>query len=566
MSTSNGSAQVTRERDSLRRFIRIRMPAMVVIDRHSHPVTDWSLGGLAIEDVDRPLTAGDCLKAELVVPFGDFNFTTDVVLEVVRVDTGARRIGCRFVDLRAEQMPFLRYVVESHLAGRAPTADGLVGTSASQRPPTGAQLTPGAGPPAQTRARRLMRSLVRATVLVVLGAALAALVAALVYTHVLTVEAETAAVVGEAVEVRAPADGAITGPRLKPGARVKSGDILFAVRSDAVVHELDAAVADVALEERKLATLLEALGERERVFAGYQVVADADVRKADAERERSQTALALAHRRLERMTELFRRSLVAAQDLDNERNAVAAVAVAEMEHRRAESTLVQATSNARMAAEGHLLSGARVDGLEPGEIRRQIAVARKTVDVARARAKGLRQLLDRQTQATVRSPCDCVVHAAAASPGEWVAKAQPVYTLERTAESGIVIEALVDQETASAIPIGARADIALADRADLVRGVVVAVNRTSADVKRAGLALPPAAGEQRARVLVAPIAALRDVPAGLPVRVKFAVRAWLPFWGARAWSARDTNTRIATDGTTPSPNALPRMAKGGLPR
>src|SRR5439155_3387394 len=99
---------------------------------------------------------------------------------------------------------------------------------------------------------------------------------ALVYGYLFTVEAFTAAVVANSLDVRAPADGPLAGARLVPGRRVRAGATLFSVRSEAIAAELNNARADLRKEEVNLQSLRQALAERRGFFAEYRVAADAD--------------------------------------------------------------------------------------------------------------------------------------------------------------------------------------------------------------------------------------------------------------------------------------------------
>ena len=505
---------VTHEPDSGRRHIRIKMPIDVVIDGATYRAADWSLSGIKVEDIETGLAPGDVFAAELAVPFPGFRFSTAVSCELVYNDRERRCIGCRFVDLGEHQVELLRYLVDAYLSGRVATVDGLFRVAGGDA--GGRRRGGGADPlelPLGQRIRRAVGLSVRYGLLLALGAGLVLAAGTAIHTRLLTVDAQYAAVAAPTIEMRAPAAGNVVGARLVPGARVAAGSTLFEVRNTALAGELAVARAGLRREEAALAVLRQKLGDRKAFFAEYMLLAEAALTKATAERQRARKALDIARRISERAAALRRKGAVAEQEAEE---AQVTEARAELEFRVAQAAFAEAQSNLRLAREGYFFTGTRVEGGEPGDIERAIKLAERTVATARERVRALES---RITETVVRSPCDCVVHAALVDPGEWIEGGYVAYVLrEERAET--VIEALVMQERADELEIGAIADVKLADRDAFIRATVVDVNRGQQYQRRAGLPEPYRTSTDYAVVLLAPEMPLDGVAIGLPAKVR----------------------------------------------
>lgn len=520
MSTDGGRIHVVREADGL-----ATLPARAVIGGQTHPIADWFADGMVVEAGGADWVVGQRVSAHLVLPFSATSLSTELVCEVAHLTAG--RVGLRFLGVGAEQVDLLRQVAEAHRSGRVPSANGFL-AEAPPRVATGTDRgTADPGPlPWRKALPPTLHRLLRYGVLLVLGAAFLALASAVVYKYFFTVDTVIAAVVATSFDIRAPLDGRVGGSALRPGRRLQTGDFIFTVRSDSLEHDLTAAGAELEKEDARLVALHQTLRERQAFFAEYLRSAAAEHRKVEAETQRAKVALDLAEQRHARLRELHARQLVSTQDLED---GIQATALAQMEYRRARAALLQADSNTRMARQGHYYSGSRLEGGEPREIEREIKLAEASVGIARARVQALSAQIE---GSTVRAPCDCVVHAVGAQPGEWVTKGHLVYRLHHTDVPGLLLEALVLQEVASAISIGATADILLADRDQVLSGRVVEINRTGPREKRTGLPVPPAESERYAAVLIALPKEVPDAAVGLPARVTFRLRRPLPLLGS----------------------------------
>ena len=142
--------------------------------------------------------------------------------------------------------------------------------------------------------------------------------------------------------------------------------------------------------------------------------------------------------------------------------------------------------------------------------------AEAAVEAASAYADAL---FNQDLQMAVRSPCSCLVTSVSASDDLWVRRGHPL--IELTDPDDIMVEALVPSDRANKLRVGARANIALADRPDALSGWIVSVDHVPAPVPRAGLPAAVRGRDDVASVLIVPDNPLRGVNVGLPAQVSF---------------------------------------------
>ncbi len=504
------------EPNSGRRHIRIKMPIDVTIDGATYQAADWSLGGIKVADIDTDRATGDTFAAELAVPFPGFRFAVPVTCEVAYSDRERRIIGCKFIDLAEDQLALLRYLVDAFVSGRVASVDAMfhvVSGGARGRRKERAGDHPLDVPLGQRLAHAARRT-VQVGALLAVGGVFLAVVAGALHARLFTVEASVAAVSAPTIDMRAPAAGNLLGPGLRAGAGVASGAVLFEVRNVEHEGELEVARATLRRHQGTLDGLRQQLAERQVFFAEYQVLAAAAVEKAEAELERAAKSYEIAQRLARRA--VARRDLSAATaraaDL-----ALIAEAKAAFDLRVAVAALTEARSNDRMAREEYFYTGTRVEGGEPAEIGRRIALAERTVATAEATVAAL---VGRQRAIVTRSPCDCIVHAVLARPGEWLKPGHLVYVLRTADDSKTLIEALVSQERADELEIGGHADVKLADHEEFLAGTVVSINRGQRHEPRTGLPAGSRRSAESAIVLIAPDTPLDGVDIGLPAKVR----------------------------------------------
>ncbi|TCK06336.1 HlyD family efflux transporter periplasmic adaptor subunit [Phorcysia thermohydrogeniphila] len=121
-----GGSKVKFKAEPTRHFPRYKIPAFVEVDGKKYRLKDWSIGGCAIFDLPEEYLEKKWAVGNFVIPFDTFDAVIkDVKFEFLRKNPDGT-IGCRFANLRPDQISLLQDVIEAFLEGVIVTLDGLI--------------------------------------------------------------------------------------------------------------------------------------------------------------------------------------------------------------------------------------------------------------------------------------------------------------------------------------------------------------------------------------------------------------------------------------------------------
>ena len=130
MSTSN---EIVHEAEVQRQFVRLQVPATIIIGQHSEPAHDWSVNGFSVDiTADAPAVATR-QTGKLTFDFDDFQFDVPFEAEVrhaTEIEKNGRkytRVGCQFTNMATRQRDLLRYVSSAYLQGELVTTGDILG-------------------------------------------------------------------------------------------------------------------------------------------------------------------------------------------------------------------------------------------------------------------------------------------------------------------------------------------------------------------------------------------------------------------------------------------------------
>ena len=118
--------RIKHKAEPTRHYPRYKIPAYIEIDGKRYKLNDWSIGGCAIaglpdEYLERKWTVGN-----FVVPFDTF----ETIIKDVKLEFLHRRpdgsVGCRFTELRPEQLSLMQDIIEAYLEGSIVTVDEFI--------------------------------------------------------------------------------------------------------------------------------------------------------------------------------------------------------------------------------------------------------------------------------------------------------------------------------------------------------------------------------------------------------------------------------------------------------
>ena len=477
---------------------RAMVPFKARFDNQWHRVNDIGLGGFAIKHSEPMQVTILPNIAELSLFVNDVTVAITVPIREVQNDAPGIR-SFEFLSLTRHQAALLNRVVEDFLARQVTVIDNLIAKS------------PGAAPAALrvNRGSAIRRPFPWMEVGLGMAAAALSLLAA---APIFSIQSEVAAVAINGALLRAPVTGVLEGPVYAVGSMVSKGDELFRVRTPGSAVQAAAAAAEQERSGRRL--IEQQLQSREVTDLADHLVAVSRAKRASirAKLAAIDSQIESANALLARTQALAGQGLVSQAQTDSQK-----IALNGYRRSRAEAAaeLIATESELRLAGSGSL----RTDLPSSGQTRE---LMRARVDAAAAAVAATDRRLSAVADSTrIVSPCDCIVQAVMASPGDVVAAGALVQAL-RPRNTAPAVDALIPSDRVHELRAGAFAIISLPDR--WIRGRLQSISYLGASSTRLGL--PQKAdlaqsgnGERVATAIVVPDEKLDAALVGSPVRV-----------------------------------------------
>lgn len=204
-------AQVSHESETQRQYPRLALPARAVVNGKRYEVTNLSTGGIAIKIPEGSFARGAAVAIELQLSFGTFSFNLPLEAEVVHYNAEDKALGCRFVNLKPEQVSFLSHAVKSYISGEIVTSGNILNVAQRNN------FTKARAATNKNVARTgFWRQLPGLLAVLVIGLLITTLIAENLYNSVFVVKAGDAVVSGPVITVKAAATG-VYRSKLDPG-------------------------------------------------------------------------------------------------------------------------------------------------------------------------------------------------------------------------------------------------------------------------------------------------------------------------------------------------------------
>lgn len=212
------------EAKTQRQHVRVRIPLEAEIDGRYFVVRDWSVGGVAFEDLEPPRHVGERFTATLFFPIDAMEFSLRLVCEVRHANPGSGITGCAFTDLDRSQLSLLQYLVGAYLSGEMVRQDDIMTVLSrdnftrerKQKTASGGQL-------------RKIRRWITVAALCAIGVGLVAYVAAAIYQRMYVSQFDGFVAAANTAYVRAPVDGLVADLSLQPLQQIAKGDTVGSV-------------------------------------------------------------------------------------------------------------------------------------------------------------------------------------------------------------------------------------------------------------------------------------------------------------------------------------------------
>ena len=403
------AVKVRRERPDQRRHHRVTAPLFVAFGGHRIKASDWSLGGLRVDDFpgDVP-AAGAEVALHLTLPFQGFDVTFNVTAAVVRSDRAQGMFAVRFEEIGERERELMTHFLDELVRGSMSDVEDTI-----QRidvPVTPASLKPDVNPLQQVPVRRWpAKAIVMSAIYGVLGLVIFGYAALLGYSNFFRMEVQTAVISAPVDTVAAQADGHVKWHGIKPGDSVKAGDVIVTLVDSALQREID--LAEIAVQEKKarLSTLKQKhLDELEKI-RGYAAVEMKNIRQTRLELDSLAERLLLAERNEARLTTLHGKGFTTDTKLEEAAKQVITLRK-DLEVRRIELAarleLSEQNVGKRMYTGNETIGSGDLNQGKSAEVEAEIRLAEHEIILAQQRYISNLAYRDRQS---VRAPFDGTV-------------------------------------------------------------------------------------------------------------------------------------------------------------
>lgn len=461
--------KIARERPSQRLHHRVVAPIYVEIGGAVCPATDWSLGGLRIDDYQGELPSpGDCLDCSLSLPFQGFSVSFEARTEVVRCDPATNSFAASFQSIGEREKGLMAHFIDGLVRGSmVPLQDTIQRIDV---PVTPVPTTPDPNPSNQIPLRRWpIKTIVISLTYIILGVLIFGYLVLAGYFALFRLEVDSAVVVSERQAMTSPARGRIIELLGLEGAVVEEGAVL-AVLTD---HDLAKRKSEAQSRLRDaLAAHEEALNllaEEEKRAEGYQLIGDNNIAQAKVQIEMLAVQHATLVNRVTRLQHVFDKGWATRERLERAELALAEVASTLMRKRIHMQEMERLRS---LGAGRRLYDGARFVG-ELAAL--EAATIRSAADVDSVRVL-LREIEGQEAELAVVAPWRARVMSFERKLGDNVRIGENILVIERLGQSKIA--AYLSQEEVATIREGDRARVYFPSRDSWRDARVSVVDRT----------------------------------------------------------------------------------------
>ncbi len=521
------AVKIKRERPDQRRHHRVTAPLFVRVDGHQLRATDWSLGGLRLENYPGELPgAGAELQIQLTLPFQGFDVSFDVKAEVVRVGRDSKTVAVRFTEIGERERELMQHFIEELVRGSMSDVEDTI-----QRidvPVTPAKLEPDAKYlPANLPVRRWpVKTAVMTGVYGLAGLVIFGYASLLGYSNFYRMEIQTAVISAPVETVAAQADGQVAWTGVKPGDEVKTGQVVVTLVDNQLEREIELADIAVLEQKAKLAYLKRRHADELDKARGFATVELKNVQQSKVELDGLQQQYTLAEQQYARVKGLADKGFATATKVDEAQKQVIGLK-AQLESRR-----IELSSQIELADQNfgkRLFNGRDIVG-QANELEEQVHLAENEIKLAEKRAQSYVKVRQR---AEITSPFDGTVLDLPRIDKGAVRKGDTIAIIEQRTSRHVT--AFLNQDEVLKVGLGDEALLFVPALGETLKGRVREIDRTSGFMREQSERQNPGYGwrgahDRSAKIVIdfedpSKIDDVERYRAGLPVVVVFEQRS-----------------------------------------
>jgi multidrug resistance efflux pump len=463
------SVKVVRERSDQRRHHRVTAPLFVEFDGHRIKATDWSLGGLRIDDFPGALPGlGATINLYLSIPFQGFDVRFDCDAEVVRRIEASKTFAVKYSRIGERELGLMEHFIDELIRGSMVDVKETI-----QRidvPVTPASTKPDVNPLSKIPISRWpTRTIAFAAMYLTIGLFVFGYAGVIAYTNFVRMEVDSAVIASPIEAVRAQVNGRIIHGKYRQGDHVPKGALLLGVVDNELERQIDLATIDIKDKAAQLSAQERLLVEEMSRIDAFAKVEGKNVEQIGLEVQSLEAQAKAAQALHGRLNHLYKQGFTTATLVENaEKQMISAQKLAQAKRVELQTRQSLAAYNA-----GERLYNGQTFYGDRAKTEAQTFLAREHVAIAE---KKLQALLDHRDRLAIYAPYAGVLQELP----------RPDNSMVRTGDTLAVIEnpkareiwAFLRQDEVLSVGLGDEVKIYLPGLSELRKARVVRIDRT----------------------------------------------------------------------------------------
>jgi len=464
--------KIVRERPCQRRHHRVVAPLFVEFQGVVHRATDWSLGGLRLDQFSGDLPSVDSeVSLTLSLPFQGFEVVYPVRARVVRIVEETSTFAVEFTELGERESNLMEHFIESLIRGSMMPVEDTI-----QRidvPVTPVSTQPDANPANQMPVRRWpVKTIVMTGLYMTLGLFIISYVGLMIYANYFRLEVETAVVTIPMETSVTHVDGMVLKVEAKENDAVYAGQPLVWIEDPRLERDITVVEAEVERRRADHEQAKRAMVAARSQISEYKRIDENEIKASKFEIEALITRREAALASRTRLGKLLKQGYTTRSQFEE----------VDAKYQEVNAELKQQRVKLKELVELGELSGTRyyngdrfVTDLE--ELQSRVVFAEEQLYVAEQK---LINLSSHRDKLVILAPYDGILRTILKQPGSGVVKGDGLLVFEKKSES--VIQAFLNQEEILQVGMGDEALVYLPALNRRVTVTVVKIDRTSAFV------------------------------------------------------------------------------------
>ncbi len=521
------SLSVEYERPCDRLHYPVTAPLFVTFRDQRYRASEWSLEGLRIDNVKKPLPAiGEEIEAGFTLPFDGFDISYRAKITILRHTEDGAGIVARFVDLGEREERLMTYFITELLRGSMSSFKDMIQridvpvTPVSIEPDAKVQLTQ---KPQKGWRSWLRKSYVMPVLYGIMGLVVFGYTAMVAYANIFKMVVESAVVGGRVEVMRSQADGRLVYDGITEGQRVPEGQVIARIEDPDLDQKIQSAAIAIRKKEAELAyleTLYQSENRRMAEYARLQKGKTSTWKKRIAGLEKQ---VRYAKKRYLRLKHLHKKKLVTWKRLDEAKEKLLRL---EKDLSQAREELLVLKNFQQRNKEKQFYNGRELIG-NVSKLKAQIALLQRQINLVREEH---RLLLKQRDQRVIKAPFHGLIVELPRFSNSGVQRGDVVAILEPAGR--LQVTAYLTQEEILKVALGDRATVYIPALDRSVPAKIVTVNRRYGFVDAAQSRYTWRASDERNAQVILEITAkqedIKDIKAGLPAVVIFSDRGKQP--------------------------------------